>query len=112
MTSISCSTSSPSISFSSGDGSDDYDVRANENYGFMNSERMEKSMTNLNVNLVAVTRIFESLGESHMQYSAHMTKEQEEFNMKFTAQQELLLEEIKLLHIEHAELRKKMRGGF
>ena len=73
---------------------------------------MEKSMTNLNVNLTAISRMVEVLGESHMQFTGHMTMQQEEFNNRFKAQQHLLLEEIRLLRIEYGEIRMKMNEWF
>ncbi|KAL8111590.1 hypothetical protein AgCh_019343 [Apium graveolens] len=50
----------------------------------------------------------EVLGESHMQFNGNMTVQQEEFNKRFKAQQQFLLEEIRLLRIEHGEIHRKM----
>ncbi|XP_074363393.1 uncharacterized protein LOC141703906 [Apium graveolens] len=101
-----------SASNNSGSSSDECESARCENRRFLRSENMEKSMTNLNVNLAAVSRMVEALGESHMQFSGHMTVKQEEFNKSFKAQQQLLLEEIRLLRIEHGEIRRKMNEGF
>lgn len=93
------------------DGSDDYDTGASQENNFMNSERMEKSMTNRNVNLAAVVGMVEDLNNNHQEFTENMMKEQEEFNINFTKKQEALLQEIRLIRIEHSELRKNMKPG-
>ncbi|XP_074381136.1 uncharacterized protein LOC141722264 [Apium graveolens] len=101
-----------STSKNSGSSSDECKSVIYENRRFIRSENMEKSMTNLNVNLTAVSRMVEELRESHMQFTGHMTMQQEEFNNRFKVQQHLLLEEIRLLRIEHGEIRMKMNEWF
>lgn len=93
-------------------GSDDYDLAVTEEINFMGSENMEKSMTNLNVNLAGIAYKVEEMGRNQQVLSAEFTKQHEEFCLKFQKQQELLLEEIKLVRLEHAKMRKIMNRGF
>ncbi|KAL8146246.1 hypothetical protein AgCh_004118 [Apium graveolens] len=106
------SNASPSLearSDSSHGGSDDFSLGGNEN-NFPFSEKMEKSMTNLNVNLATIVYKVEEMNRNHKEMSAAFAKQHAEFCAKFEIHQQLLKEKIKRVRLEHDEMRKMMRG--
>ncbi|KAK1350631.1 hypothetical protein POM88_029208 [Heracleum sosnowskyi] len=63
-------------------------------------ENIEKSLTNLNVNIATMAQQLEELKRSHQEFSANFIK-----------QEQLLSDEITLLRIEVTKLRKGNEGG-
>ncbi|KAK1387264.1 hypothetical protein POM88_015442 [Heracleum sosnowskyi] len=69
-------------------------------FEFPVTDNLEKSLTNLNVNIASVAQQLEELTRSYQEFSANFNK-----------QQQLLYEEISLLRVEACEIRKSIRNG-
>lgn len=86
------------------------------------SENIEKSLTNMNVVLSALTQQYEELSRSYLEFNTIFNKlhqfhheelahSYQEFKVNFKKQQQLLFEEMNLMRIEVSELRKALKKG-
>lgn len=92
---------SPRTSANSLADSDDDLMNQIDEYSHGMSENIEKSLTNLNVNIAAMAGQVQELTKSYQEFSANFNK-----------QQQMLLEEISLLRVEASKLRTDIKRGF